>query len=191
MGMPRRCSAASTRRSVSGLAKENSSEMATASAPLPRICVHQSVQFLIRRRAQHFAFGAHPFRHAEAQLARHQAYRHGRKPVVELAARLAADGDGVLKARRRHKRDARACPLQHGVGSHRRAVAHIDVVSAAPIRANAFEHRPRGIGGRRKQLQDLELSVSEVDAIGKRAAGVDRYAQISPPPHSVSQFVSV
>ena len=37
MGRPRRPRAASTRRSVSGLANENNSEMATASAPLPRI----------------------------------------------------------------------------------------------------------------------------------------------------------
>ena len=43
----------------------------------------------------------------------------------------------------------------------------------------AFEHRQRRIGGRRKNLQHLQLPGGKIDAIGKRAAGVDGYAQIA------------
>jgi hypothetical protein len=41
-----------------------------------------------------------------------------------------------------------------------------------------IEHCLRRIGGRGKDLEDLEFSACEIDAIGKRAPGVNRYSQV-------------
>jgi MFS family permease len=44
----------------------------------------------------------------------------------------------------------------------------------------SVEHGEGGIGGSGEDFEDLKLAVGEEDTIGKRAAGVDGYAQVDP-----------
>ena len=133
-------------------------------------------QFFFRRRAQDFSFGTDPLRNAKAQLARNKTHRQRRKPVIELRPRLAADGDGVFEPSRCHKRNPCAGPLQHGVGSHRCSMTHIESLARSYL-PQSLQHRLSGIMRRGKELEHLHLPVRKEHAVGKCSAGIDRYAQ--------------
>ena len=56
-------------------------------------------------------------------------------------------------------------------------MAHVERFAYADAR-QAIEHGLRRIGRSREDFQDLEFSGCEIDAIGKGATSVDRYAQV-------------
>jgi len=103
---------------------------------------------------------------------RHDADRDGREPVVELGAGLATNGDGVFEALCGYERDAGAFALQHGVGADGGAVADFEWFAVCDL-PESFEDGLRRIGRGGKELEDAELPVCEVDAVGEGASGVD------------------
>ena len=96
-------------------------------------------------------------------------------PVVEIGARLAADGERVFKSRRGDKGDARAFAFEQRVGGDSGAVADFDGGFGNEARdlANGFEDGAAGIIGSGGKLEDLDAAADAIDAIGERAAGVD------------------
>ncbi len=169
--------AASTRCSVLGFAKANSRLIATASAPLARTASARaaSSSSVGSRRISPSALtrSATPNRSSLGT----KTHWDWSKPVVEPRPRLPSNCNRVFKSRSRHERHARAGTLQHRIGAHGRSVAHLHIVRAAEL-LHAFQHRSRGVSGRRKNLLHAQLSVRQANAVGKRAAGVDCNAQI-------------
>ena len=138
--------------------------------------VSECAERRIVRRDQNFALGAHAFRNAKAQLTRDKANRQRSKPVVERAAGLASNGNGVLEAGSSDKGNTRSAPLEHRVRAQRGAVPQIGgAISGDP--RECVENRQRRIRWRREKLEHAQLPGLEVNAVGEGAAGIDGRAQ--------------
>ncbi len=112
-------------------------------------------------------------------MCRRKAIRRRLKPVVEPGACLAADRNRIFKPSGGHERNPRALALDHGVRADGSPVAnqHFPASIDTP---ECLKHRLAGIGRGREDFENLESAVLEIDAVGKCAPGVDRYAHTDP-----------
>ena len=95
------------------------------------------------------------------------------EPVVEAAARLPADGDGVFKAGGGDEGDACALALEHRVGTDGGAMANIVSLLRRGDLRDGFEYGAAWICGGGEELQDAEFTVFQIDAVGEGPAAVD------------------
>ena len=97
------------------------------------------------------ALGAHALAHREAQVARDQRGRAGRREVVQRGPGLPADLQQVAEAVGGHERGTSAAPLEQGVRGHGHAVGEgLDVGGLEPRGPHAREHAldwSRGVEG--------------------------------------------
>ena len=128
----------------------------------------------------HLAARIHPFRHAEAQVARHQRFGTFHEDIVLIETVLLRHLDAVTKTFRGDQRDAGALALDDGVGRERGAVDdHADVA-----RLHRPQHQPHCLNhtvfrfaGRGEHLRLGAVATVFQHHVGERPADVDSQAR--------------
>ena len=111
--------------SFSGLANENSVEMAIDSAPL--VCdIAASTRRSLREASERSCRSPNPLLHAETHATLDQRRHALEGKIVELGPVLTADFDRVFESGGSYERHARAFALQQRVGANRGSVQQDD-----------------------------------------------------------------